>query len=182
MVMRAVTNETASPAFADSLSKALFGHPVRFVNMTRRFLALFLLTVATAIPHLHPRAAKYEGFKVYRVATGDQLQDISKKMTGLKYEQWNRDIAHHMDFSLDADDAKRFTKLGLKFRELHENLGAAIALEGAWEPWQGERPKLLDIRNMLMATKASKTLKGSPTHRGSILITTTKIIYSSLKS
>ena len=35
--------------------------------------ALALVSTAAAAPHLEPRAAKYEGYKVLRMDTGDKL-------------------------------------------------------------------------------------------------------------
>jgi hypothetical protein len=96
-----------------------------------------LLSLSAAVPHLHPRAAKYDGYKVYRVETGDKLKDVSEKLSGFNYEQWNRDSARHIDFSLSPEQAEQFKKLGIDYKEMHKNLGEDIAHEGQWKPWPG---------------------------------------------
>lgn len=102
------------------------------------YVGCLLLSLGAAVPHLHPRAAKYEGFQVFRVETGDKLDDISEKMSALDYQQWNRDSTRHIDFSLSPDQAKEFKKLGIDFKEMHQDLGQDIAREGQWEPWSGK--------------------------------------------
>lgn len=106
-------------------------------NMKSILVSSALLSLVAAIPHLHPRAAKYDGYKVYRVETGEKLKEVSDKMSGLNYEQWNRDSASHIDFSLSSDQAEQFKKLGIDFKEMHRNLGEDIAHEGQWKPWPG---------------------------------------------
>jgi hypothetical protein len=101
-------------------------------------VASALLSLGAAVPHLHPRAAKYEGYKVYRVETGDHLKDVFEKMSGLNYEQWNRDSARHIDFSLSPEQAEEFKKLGIDYKEMHRNLGEDIAHEGQWGKWPGQ--------------------------------------------
>lgn len=97
-----------------------------------------LFGLAVAVPHLHPRAARYDGFKVYRVETGEQAKDVAEKMAALDFEQWNRDTSKHIDFSVSPDMAERFKEMGLDFKELHKDLGKDIAHEGKWGPWRGE--------------------------------------------
>ena len=94
-----------------------------------------LLSAVTAVPHLHPRAANYEGFKVYRVDT--EFESVSAKMSGLNFERWNSDTSKHMDFSLSPEEAEKFRQLGLGYEILHQDLGRDLATEGRWSPWKG---------------------------------------------
>ena len=101
------------------------------------------LGFGAAVPHLHPRAAKYEGYHVFRVETGDKLTEVSKKLAGLDYEQWNHDSARHIDFSMSREEAKKFKELGIDFKEMHSDLGEDIAQEGNWGPWKGKKSQSL---------------------------------------
>jgi hypothetical protein len=100
-------------------------------------ISVLLLTLTAAAPQLHPRAAKYEGYKVVRVSTGDNLKEVSDKLAGLSYDQWNRDTSKHIDLALSPNEARKIKDLGLDFKELHKDLGLDIASEGQWKPWPG---------------------------------------------
>lgn len=93
-------------------------------------LSALLVSAAAAAPHLAPRAARYEGYKVLRMDTGDKLEEVKQMLSGLDYEEWSHDTSKHIDFSLPADQAKKLKKLGAKFKEMHSNLGKDIAYEG----------------------------------------------------
>lgn len=105
--------------------------------MKSLLVSSLLLSLCAAAPHLQARAAKYEGYKVYRVDTGDNLKDVSEKLSGFNYERWNHDVSKHMDFSLSPEQADKIKDLGLDFKELHKDLGLDIAREGKWKPWPG---------------------------------------------
>ena len=93
-------------------------------------LTSLLVPLAASAPQLHPRAARYEGYKVLRMDTGDQLEKVKDMLSGFDYEEWSHDTSKHIDFSLPADQAKKLKRLGAKFKEMHGNLGKDIANEG----------------------------------------------------
>lgn len=98
--------------------------------MKASLLSALLATTAVALPHLEPRAARYEGYKVLRMDTGDKLDEVKKLLSGFDYEEWSHDTSRHIDFSLPADQAKKLKGLGAKFKEMHGDLGKDIANEG----------------------------------------------------
>ena len=100
-------------------------------------LSALLVSAVTAAPHLEPRAAKYEGYKVLRMDTGDKLEDVKQMLADFDYEEWSHDISKHIDFSLPADQAKKLKNLGAKFTEMHSNLGKDIANEGKPGKYKG---------------------------------------------
>jgi hypothetical protein len=100
-------------------------------------LSALLVSAVTAAPHLEPRAAKYEGYKVLRMDTGDKLEDVKQMLADFDYEEWSHDVSKHIDFSLPADQAKKLKNLGAKFTEMHSNLGKDIANEGKPGKYKG---------------------------------------------
>lgn len=97
---------------------------------TFSLLSTLLVSLAAAAPHLEPRAARYEGYKVLRMDTGDKLEEVKSLLSGFQYEEWSHDASKHIDFSISPDQAKQLKKLGAKFKELHSDLGKDIAYEG----------------------------------------------------
>lgn len=93
-------------------------------------LTSLLVPLAASAPQLHPRAARYEGYKVLRMDTGDQLEKVKDMLSGFDYEEWSHDTSKHIDFSLPPDQAKKLEGLGASFKELHSDLGKDIAYEG----------------------------------------------------
>lgn len=88
--------------------------------------------VATAAAVALPRhASPYDAYKVYRVKTGHQLQDVQQRLSTLSYEKWNHDVDSHIDVLLAPDQVEVFESLGLRYRTMHEDLGASIAAESA---------------------------------------------------
>jgi len=100
-------------------------------------LSALLVSAATAAPHLEPRAAKYEGYKVLRMDTGDKLEEVKQMLSGFDYDEWSHDVKQHIDFSLPADQAERLKSMGAKFKEMHSNLGKDIAYEGKPGKYKG---------------------------------------------
>jgi hypothetical protein len=90
----------------------------------------FVLPVVAAV--VIPRAdepVSYDGFKVFRIATGDDLQAVEEKLASFSAEPWNRDISQHLDIALAPEQLADFEALGLNVTVMHENLGADIAAE-----------------------------------------------------
>jgi hypothetical protein len=98
--------------------------------MKATLLSAVLASTAAALPHLEPRAARYEGYKVLRMDTGDKLEEVKRLLADFDYEEWSHDVSEHIDFSLPADQAKKLEDLGARFEEMHSDLGRDIADEG----------------------------------------------------
>lgn len=85
---------------------------------------------AVAIPR-DEAPVSYDGFKVFRITTGDALADIQEKLSAFSVEPWNRDIAQHIDVAFSPDQLADFEALGLDVTVMHEDLGADITAESS---------------------------------------------------
>jgi hypothetical protein len=90
------------------------------------------LTSAGVIPR-DGEAVSYDGYKVFRIATGDSLAAIEESLAPLALEPWNRDVTRHMDVMLAPDQLEEFVALDLNATVMHEDLGADIAAESAMD-------------------------------------------------
>jgi hypothetical protein len=94
------------------------------------FLLGFPLSIAVAIPR-DDALVSYDGFKVFRITTGDALDSVQEKLSTFATEPWNRDVSQHIDVALSPDQLADFAALGLDATIMHEDLGADIAAESA---------------------------------------------------
>lgn len=100
----------------------------------RSFLAApFIFALASAAA-LRPREEKidYDGFKVYRITTGDNLAAVQEQLSDFALQPWNIDVAHFMDVAVSPDQIEKFEALKLDTSVMHEDLGADIKAE--WDP------------------------------------------------
>lgn len=96
-------------------------------------LPLVLPLASAAVLPRADESVSYDGFKVFRIATGDSLTAIEEKLASFSVEPWNRDLSEHLDIALGPDQLADFEALGLNVTVMHENLGADIAAESAVE-------------------------------------------------
>lgn len=92
----------------------------------------FSLFISFATAIVIPRAdeaVSYDGYKVFRVATGSDLAAVEEKLAPFSVEPWNRDTSQHMDIALRPDQIEEFEALGLDVTVMHQDLGADIASE-----------------------------------------------------
>ena len=89
---------------------------------------LISFTSAVVIPRAD-ESVSYDGYKVVRIATGDNLAAIEEKISAFSAEPWNRDISQHIDIALSPDQLADFEALGLNTTVMHEDLGADISAE-----------------------------------------------------
>lgn len=96
-----------------------------------RFLqALPFVTYVSAVAvRRADESISYDGYKVFRIATGDNLADVQERIASFSAEPWNRDISQHLDIALAPDQLEEFEALGLNVTVMHEDLGADIAAE-----------------------------------------------------
>lgn len=94
-------------------------------------LVAFLLSLASAafIGTRDEEVVSYDGFKVYRIATGDKLASVQEQLSGLDLLTWNIDVSQHMDIAISPDQVDKFETLDLETTIMHEDLGADIAAE-----------------------------------------------------
>jgi hypothetical protein len=89
-------------------------------------ICLALATLATASEKF-----SYDGYKVYRVKTGKNLEAVQSKLESFDFEQWNHDSTSHIDILLPSSQTASFEALGLSYHVMHANLGDSIAAESA---------------------------------------------------
>jgi hypothetical protein len=92
--------------------------------------ALLVFSVAAA-PTLDRRAGTngYEGYKVLRMETGDQLEQVKDMLSAFQYDEWTHDASKYIDFSISPEQASQLKELGASFKEIHVDLGMDIAYE-----------------------------------------------------
>ncbi|KAI1147423.1 hypothetical protein F4825DRAFT_149249 [Nemania diffusa] len=92
---------------------------------------LAAIAVGVLAIHTNESSLAYNGFKVFRVKTHAHPSAVQAKLANLTFEQWNHDVSSHIDIVLAPDQLPAFTKLGLEFDVMHEDLGASIVAESA---------------------------------------------------
>lgn len=105
-----------------------------------RLFQAVLLVLPSVLAIVIPRAdepVSYDGFKVFRIATGDDLTTVEEKLTSFAAEPWNRDISQHLDIVLAPEQLADFEALGLNVTVMHEDLGADIAAESVVDESSG---------------------------------------------
>ena len=94
--------------------------------------ACFAPFISSAAIQQRSEKVSYDGYKVFRIATGDDLLSVQEKLSLLSLDDaWNRDISRHIDFAVPPDQLASFDSLGLDVKVLHADLGADISLESA---------------------------------------------------
>ena len=83
-------------------------------------------------------AAEYDGHQVFRVMTDGDAAGVSQKLSELKYDEWSHGHKDHMDIAMSGPDAEKFKKMGLKFKQMHKDLGKDIREEKKYKPYPGE--------------------------------------------
>ncbi|OTB10809.1 hypothetical protein K445DRAFT_341034 [Daldinia sp. EC12] len=94
------------------------------------FLVPFLASLAAGVP-TPPRndVVSYDGYKVLRINTHGHPSAIREELSGITYEQWNRDVYKHLDILVPPDQVATVEALDLEYQVMHENLGDSIAAE-----------------------------------------------------
>lgn len=99
--------------------------------MKTSLLNALLVSAVAAAPSPGRRAGTngYEGYKVLRMETGDQLEQVKDMLSAFKYDEWTHDASEYIDFSISPEQASRLKALGASFKEIHVDLGVDIAYE-----------------------------------------------------
>lgn len=98
-----------------------------------------LIFLPLAIGSIAAAAVNYDGHQVFRVVTDGDAASVSKKLAELDYDEWSHGEADHIDIRLSGEDAEKFKKMGLNFKQMHKDLGADIREEKNWKPYPGKR-------------------------------------------
>ncbi|KAI1827432.1 hypothetical protein F4861DRAFT_492668 [Xylaria intraflava] len=108
-----------------------------------RFLraALFLAPLVAGIPLDRRGREVYDGYKVFRVLTQDDLAEFEAKLQSLAAIELARNRGHidkqHVDVAVPKESLDAFNALNYDVEILAEDLGANIALEGELQPFPG---------------------------------------------
>ena len=97
----------------------------------------FILSLASAAALLQrEEQVSYDGYKVFRIATGDNLDLVEAQLANLTLQTWNFDVSKHIDVVVSPDQLAAFGALPLETSVMHEDLGASIKAEstGTSEP------------------------------------------------
>lgn len=94
-----------------------------------RLLALLPLAFGSLVPK--DDAVNYDGYRVYRIHSGENPADVLSKISALSYQRWNYCSDEHIDISLSPEDADKFEAMGLEYAVMHQDLGADILAESA---------------------------------------------------
>ncbi|KAI1473138.1 uncharacterized protein F4812DRAFT_454955 [Daldinia caldariorum] len=104
------------------------------VSLLVPFLASLVVSVPTPPSN---DVVSYDGYKVLRINTYGHPSALKEKLSGIAYEQWNRDIYKHLDILVSPDQFATLEALDIQYQVMHENLGDSIAAESnsklAWK-------------------------------------------------
>jgi hypothetical protein len=103
----------------------------RLPTMRTSLVSSLLVSVVATAPTIEPRtgATGYEGYKVLRMETGDQLEKVKDTLSAFQYDEWTHDASKYIDFSISADQAEKLKESGASFSEIHSDLGKDIVYE-----------------------------------------------------
>ena len=102
--------------------------------MLFRALALLPLAIGSIAAE---QAVNYDGYQAYRVSTDGDADAVKSKLSAIGYNQWSYGMKGHIDIAVSGDDAEKFKKMGLKFKEMHHDLGETIRKEKKWKKYGG---------------------------------------------
>ncbi|KAJ6256147.1 hypothetical protein Dda_8982 [Drechslerella dactyloides] len=76
----------------------------------------------------------YDGYKVFRVLTHGQGEEIERQLQSLKAVQYNLNTQTNIEIAVAPEDLKKFEQMELDFQLLDEDLGVSIRAEGGFYP------------------------------------------------
>lgn len=100
------------------------------------FSSLALLPLA--VGGIAAKALNFNGHQAFRVMTDGDAAEVSKKLNTITHNRWSMGTKDHIDISVSGEEVAKFKKMGLKFKQMHKDLGADIAEEKNWKPYGGE--------------------------------------------
>lgn len=101
--------------------------------------------VALPEPELSSGKVSYDGYKMFHVEVGDlegysALESLLAGLPDAIPIEACTSHSDHLDVAVPAHSLNAFDALNLTSTVIHEDLGAAIAAEGALEPYLGQLP------------------------------------------
>ncbi|KAF3933746.1 hypothetical protein ABW19_dt0206783 [Dactylella cylindrospora] len=105
-----------------------------------KFLALFsLIAPLAAAAVVGDKPVSYDGYKVFRIDTHGEGDQVEKLLKGLKAVPYSCNAHEHLEVAVAPEDVPKFEKLGFDFDLLLEDLGKAIKEEGGFFPDSGRK-------------------------------------------
>ena len=101
-----------------------------------KFLPLLFAPLALGVAVPGSPKINYDGYKAYRIATHHDVAAVRTKIAPLKAVEFNLDTAEHLDIVVPPAEVAAFESLDLETEVLHEDLGADIAKEAEFAPYE----------------------------------------------
>lgn len=98
-------------------------------------LLFIQLALATAVPKLDTKIT-YDGYKAFRIKTDHNTAAIESELSRLSFVPLNLDTDKHIDIAVAPQDVPAFEALKFTTDVMHEDLGADIAKEAAFAPYE----------------------------------------------
>ncbi|KAK0609691.1 zinc carboxypeptidase [Bombardia bombarda] len=93
------------------------------------------LALGAAVTKVEKKVS-YDGYRAFRISTHNDAAAVSKKIAGLDFVPFNLDTKDHMDLAVAPKDVATFEALGLETSILNKDLGADIAEEAKFAPYE----------------------------------------------
>jgi Carboxypeptidase activation peptide len=108
-----------------------------------RYLALLSVLVALASAAvLQPPKVSYDGYKVFRLAVGDEVSKVDAIISKLNLKTWTGAprAGAFADLVVPPSQIDAFINetVGMDIITMHEDLGASIANESSFQVYAGE--------------------------------------------
>lgn len=107
----------------------------------RTFLLPLLAATSASCAAIEPRTVSYDGYKVFRVAVGDEVERVNGIVRNLSLTTWKgaprRNAMADIVVAPDQLEQFRAQTVGLQAVTMHEDLGAAIAEESSFSIYAG---------------------------------------------
>ncbi|KAK4164634.1 hypothetical protein QBC43DRAFT_236553 [Cladorrhinum sp. PSN259] len=104
------------------------------MKLTLATLLLVPLALASAVPR--ERKNTYAGYKTYSISTHHNPDAVKAKISKFAAIPFNFDNDEHLDVAIPPEEVAAFEALGFDTKILNEDLGADIAKEGKFAPYE----------------------------------------------
>ena len=103
------------------------------------------LALSTAVPKQLDNKVSYDGYKAFRIKTDHNSAAIESELSRLSVVPLNLDTDKHIDVAVAPQDVAAFEALKFTTDVMHEDLGADIAKEAVFAPYEGQSRSLSEF-------------------------------------
>jgi len=108
------------------------------MKTTAAALLFAQLALSTAVPKQLDNKVSYDGYKAFRIKTDHNSAAIESELLRLSVVPLNLDTDSHIDVAVAPQDVAAFEALKFATDVMHEDLGADIAKEAVFAPYEGQ--------------------------------------------